>query len=263
MVNFTKNLIIFNMKKTLLVLAFFATCSLKAQTPIFSPYSSISSSGSVDSPNGEGYMNIIDGDVNTKFLDFYYFDGLGFIVNLNGVRTVATSMDFSTANDSPERDPMNYEISGSNNGTNYTPMTSGSIDCSSSRYDTRNFTFSNTIAYSYYKLNFTNQCNEIEQMIQISEVQLLGTVLKTDSFSLSNNLEIYPNPSNGNFHVSLKNQLVIDEILITDTLGKTIQIESLKNANEHQIAMQGASAGIYFVKIKSGEKSIVKKLIVN
>lgn len=263
MVNFTKILNQFTMKKTLLILSFFASYGLKAQVPIFSPSSSISASGSVYSPSSEGYWNIIDGDVNTKFLDFNYYDGLGFVVNLGSVQTIATSMDFSTADDSPERDPMNYQISGSNNGVNYTTIASGTISCNTTRYNTRNFTFSNTVAYSYYKLNFTNQCNTIEQMIQISEVQLFGTVLKADSFSLADSVEIYPNPSDGNFDISLKNQLPIDEILITDTLGKTIQIESLKNINEHQITIQGASAGIYFVKIKSGEKSIVKKLIVN
>lgn len=251
------------MKKTLLILALIASFGSKAQTPIFSAYSSISPSGSVYSPSGEGYTNIIDGDVNTKFLDFNYYDGLGFIVNLGSVRTIATSMNFSTANDSAERDPMNYEIFGSNNGSDYTLIVSGNIDCNDSRYFTRNYPFSNTVAYSYYKFNFTNQCNTIEQMIQISEVQLLGTVLKTDSFSLADSLVIYPNPSNGNFNISLKNQLGIDEISITDALGKTIQTELLKNTDNYQIAMQNASAGIYFVKIKSGEKSIVKKLVLN
>jgi len=262
MVNFTATPNHFIMKKTLLILALTAGFGSKAQTPLFTPYSNISPVGDVDSPYEEQYYNIIDGSVETKFLDFYYYDGLGFIVNLNGARTVATSMDFSTANDSSERDPMNYEISGSNDGNNYSVITTGSIDCNDSRYFTRNYTFQNTVAYSYYKFNFTDQCNTIEQMIQISEVQLRGTVLKTDDFSIVDNVEIYPNPSNGNFNVLLKNQLAIDEISITDALGKTIQTESLKNTDKHKIAMQGASAGIYFVKIKSGEISMVKKLII-
>jgi len=262
MVNFTATPNHYIMKKPLLILALIASFGLKAQTPLFTPYSNVSPSGDVDSPSEEQYYNIIDGSVETKFLDFYHYDGLGFVVNLNGVQTVATSMNFSTANDSPERDPTNYQIFGSNDGNSYTLISSGAIDCNDSRYFTRNYAFTNTLAYSYYKFNFTDQCNTIEQMIQISEVQLLGTFLTTDDFSIADNVALYPNPSDGNFSVSVKNQLVIDEISITDILGKTIKTESLKNVDEHQITMQGTSSGIYFVKIKSGEKSIVKKLIV-
>lgn len=263
MVNFTPTPNQYIMKKTLLIFALVAGFNVNAQTPLFTPYSSISPSGDVDSPSEEQYYNITDGSVETKFLDFYYYDGLGFIVDLNGVRTVATSMNFSTANDSPERDPMNYEIFGSNDGNDYALITSGAIGCSDSRFDTRNYPFSNATAYSYYKFNFTNQCNEIEQMIQISEVQLLGTVLKTDDFSMDNNVALHPNPSNGNFHISLKNQFSIDHVMITDALGKIIKTQDFKDTSEEEIKMEGASAGIYFVKIQSGAKHSVKKIIIN
>jgi len=251
------------MKKTLLIFALVAGFNSNAQTPLFTPYSSVSPSGIVDSPSEEQYYNITDGSVDTKFLDFYPFDGLGFIVNLNGERTVATSMNFSTANDSPERDPMNYEIYGSNNGTDYTLVTSGVIGCSDSRFDTRNYAFVNTVAYSYYKFNFSNQCNEIESMIQISEVQLLGSVLKTEDFSMDFDVALHPNPSDGNFHVSVKNQHEIDHITITDALGKIIKTQDYKDTSGEEIKMEGATAGIYFVKIQSGAKYSVKKIIIN
>ena len=49
-----------------------------AQDPIFDPSMLISGFGTVDSPIGEEVDKIIDGDVNTKFLDFELGDGMGF-----------------------------------------------------------------------------------------------------------------------------------------------------------------------------------------
>ncbi|MBY0485789.1 MAG: discoidin domain-containing protein, partial [Flavobacteriaceae bacterium] len=140
-----------------------------AQTPIFNSSMSISPLGSVSSPGGEQYYNIIDGNIYSKFLDFSAFDGFGFTVSIGAPKT-ATSISITTANDSPSRDPMNYQVLGSNDGSNFTSVATGSIACNGSRYYTRNFTFSNSTSYSYYRVNFTNTCGD--SMFQLAEVQL-------------------------------------------------------------------------------------------
>ena len=142
-----------------------------SQTPIFSPAMSISEFGSVSSPTNETVINIIDGSTSTKFLDFNYNDGMGFTVDLGGNSEAASSISITTANDSPNRDPQNYTVSGSNDGSNFTQITTGSIPCVSTRFHQRNFNFSNTNSYKFYRINFETQCGS-DNSIQLSEVQL-------------------------------------------------------------------------------------------
>ncbi len=142
-----------------------------SQTPIFSPAMTITELGSVNSPANETVENIIDGSTSTKFLDFNYADGMGFTVDLGANPKAASSISITTANDSPNRDPQNYTVSGSNNGTDFTQIASGSIPCVGTRFHQRTFNFTNSTYYQYYRINFTTQCGS-DNSIQLSEVQL-------------------------------------------------------------------------------------------
>lgn len=246
-------------KKLPLLLLMMSLC-VNAQDPLFDSSSSISSFGSVSSPSGEGFANIIDGDVETKFLDFSYFDGLGFTVDLNGYQTIATGMDFTTANDSAERDPTVFEIFGSNDGTYFTSITVGEIICDPERFYTTSYAFENTEGYSYYRFVFSEQCNTIEAMIQIAEVQLFGTELGKENFTQKDNVKLYPNPNNGHFTISQHE--AIGEIVVFDALGKVVKQLDAKNATVQEINMEGVESGLYFVKTNGEHTSMIKKMIV-
>ncbi|WP_298395115.1 LamG-like jellyroll fold domain-containing protein, partial [Flavobacterium sp.] len=142
-----------------------------SQAPIFNSGMSITSIGSVSSPAGEEVFRIIDGSVATKFLDFNINDGFGFTVFI-GTPKIATSIAISTANDASGRDPINYQILGSNNGSTFTSVATGTLACVGTRFFTRTFTFSNTVAYTYYRVNFIGTCGE--NILQLSEVQLFN-----------------------------------------------------------------------------------------
>jgi type IX secretion system substrate protein len=253
-----------NMMQKLLLFSFFLAFSANAQTPIFNPSMTIVEEGYVSSPSGEEVWGIIDGDIFTKFLDFDYFDGLGFTVDLGGVSATANSIEFTTANDSEGRDPMNYEILGSNDGGTFTSIATGSIPCVFERYLTRTFNFTNTTAYTYYRVMFTDQCSS-DNSIQIAEVQLKGTVLGTDDATFKNeSILIYPNPTKGNFFVKQNGFESIDSIHILDTTGKVVKDVVFGEAtNFQEINMEGVASGIYFAKIESKGTSVIKKLVVN
>ena len=237
-------------------------CALFAQTPIFSPSSNISSYGVINSPAGENFPKIIDGNINTKFLDFSYIDGIGFTVDLGGVSKVASSMEMTTANDFPQRDPQNYQIFGSNNGTSFTQITAGTITCDATRFNTTNYNFSNTTAYTYYRLIFTNQCNTSESVFQIAEVQLFQNTLKIDEFDFDRLFSLSPNPNNGNFSINASSEKTIDAIIVRDILGKQIKVVSAKSASNLELNLEGIAKGIYFVQISSGNENVVKKVII-
>lgn len=246
------------MIKKLPILFLLVNLYANAQDPLFDATSSIYPYGYVSSPAAEEYYNIIDGDIETKYLDFNYFDGLGFTVDLNGYQTVVTSMDFTTANDSEERDPTVFEILGSNDGDYFTSIIIGEIYCNSERFYTTSYTFDNTEAYSYYRLIFSEQCNTIEAMIQIAEVQLYGTALGRKEFSKQNEVKLYPNPNNGHFTISQDE--AIGKIIITDALGKIVKEINAETSFSQEINVEGVQSGLYFLKTSNGS---VTKMIKN
>ncbi|HEY9183898.1 MAG TPA: LamG-like jellyroll fold domain-containing protein [Salegentibacter sp.] len=163
----------YSFKFLLLIFISVAFGEALGQSPIFTPGMNISTTGSVNSPYGEDVSKIIDANNYTKFLDFNYSDGMGFTVFMGGAAYVATSIEITTANDSPNRDPRNFQILGSNDGSAFTSVASGSIPCISSRFAKRSFSFSNTNGYKYYRIIFTTQCGS-DNSLQIAETQLLG-----------------------------------------------------------------------------------------
>lgn len=252
------------MKQKLLILSLFTALFASAQTPIFNSSMSISENGYVDSPSGEEVWNIIDGDQYTKFLDFEYYDGMEFTVDLGGNAMAASSIEITTANDFEERDPMNFEIFGSTDGTTFTSIASGTIACDYNRYYSRTFSFSNTAMFGYYRILLSNQCG-FGNSIQISEVQLYQTVMGvSDSVFNSDSVLLYPNPSNGNFLVKQNGINNIDRILIVNAIGEIVKdVVPAITANEIAVNTENIVSGVYFVKIFSGEQNVIKKLILN
>jgi hypothetical protein len=145
--------------------------------------------GSVNSPFAEGVQNIIDQNSSTKFLDFNGFDGIGFEVDLLGAAQTASSIAFVTANDAPERDPNAYQILGSNDGINFTSITVGNIPCISTRLFSRTFSFTNTVAYSYYRVDLTGTCAS-STINQVADVQLFGIIGNAPTFNCPSSITI-------------------------------------------------------------------------
>ncbi|WP_420572298.1 T9SS type A sorting domain-containing protein [Kordia sp.] len=164
------------MQRLLLLLVFITVTTTNYAQGIFnSSIHTATNFGSVNSPGGEQVQNVIDQNSNTKFLDFNANDGIGFQVDMLGVVSRVTSMVFVTANDAPERDPTNYQIFGSNDGSSFTSIATGSIPCTSARLSSRTFSFSgNTNSYTHYRVNFTGTCGT-SSILQIADVQLVNT----------------------------------------------------------------------------------------
>lgn len=133
-------------------------------------------------PSNESPQNAIDNNINTKYLNFSK-ENSGFRVQASLSNTVV-GLTFTTANDAPDRDPVSFQLSGSNISIDgpYTLIAEGNIvDFSQSsawpRF-TKNATpilFSNTQSYLYYQLTFPALRNSAAaNSVQIAEVELLG-----------------------------------------------------------------------------------------
>lgn len=140
-------------------------------------------------PSGENPAKLLDGNPNSKYLNFSR-EGTGFIVTPSVGASVANGFVLATANDSAERDPASYEIYGTNapiteadNGQGFadawTLIASGSINLPDEREVFADpVLFENDQAYTSYKVIFTDNKgpDEYANSIQLGEFQLLGTV---------------------------------------------------------------------------------------
>jgi hypothetical protein len=249
--------------KTKLLFAALACGMLSfAQSPIFTPSMAVTSYGSVSSPFGEEVDKIIDGNVNTKFLDFNHNDGMGFTVNLGATAYVATSITVTTANDAVGRDPQNFEVLGSNDGTNFTSIATGTIPCVATRFHPRTFNFSNDNGYLHYRIIYSTQCSS-ENSLQIAETQLNGETLSANNHTLlESSIQIVPNPNNGRFTFNNSNNVAIDSAILYDLSGKRIAELNINTALSQHIQLD-VESGIYFLNITSHSSNVVKKIIVH
>jgi F5/8 type C domain. len=122
-----------------------------------------------DSPVGEEINKLTDNNVNTKYLTFHASAWMQY--QAPGTYVV-NSYRITSANDAPERDPLNWTLQGSNNGVSWTTIDSRSNQDFPNRFQTRTFTISNNnTAYSYYRFNMNNNSGNI---LQVAEVELYG-----------------------------------------------------------------------------------------
>jgi len=106
-----------------------------------------------DSPTGEGYTNLIDKNVNTKYLTFH---NKGWVQFSASASYVLSKYSITSANDNPVRDPQAWTLSGSNDGTNWTILDTQTGISFASRFEEKTFTINNNAtAYSYYRLDMT------------------------------------------------------------------------------------------------------------
>ena len=78
-----------------------------------------------------------------------------------------------------------------------------------------------------------------------------------------NSIDIFPNPSNGNFSVAHQtNGNKSQTIEVYNVVGELIYSETTKNKSTNTINISQSPKGIYFVKFNDGEKITTKKIVL-
>jgi concanavalin A-like lectin/glucanase superfamily protein len=138
-----------------------------------------------DWPGAETPDLAIDDDVNTKYLHFKgATEPTGFEVAPALGATVVTGLTLTTANDAPERDPVAFELYGSNESIEgpFVLIATGDVNDFAGEEAWPRFTmnatpieFANNTAYAYYQIMFTAVRDAASaNSMQIAEVELIG-----------------------------------------------------------------------------------------
>ncbi|MDT8301245.1 MAG: LamG-like jellyroll fold domain-containing protein, partial [Sedimentisphaerales bacterium] len=138
-----------------------------------------------DWPGAETPDLATDDNTGTKYLHFKgETEPTGFQIAPASGSSIVTGLTLTTANDATERDPISFELSGSNDSIDgpYTLIASGDIvdfaqETAISRFTMNStaITFDNNVAYAYYQVMFpTVRDPGSANSMQIAEVELLG-----------------------------------------------------------------------------------------
>jgi autotransporter-associated beta strand protein len=137
-----------------------------------------------NSANGQGAAQAFDGNNATKW---YNYPGSGSLsptgwLQYNfgtGVKWPVVRYDLTSGNDVPQRDPMNWQFQGSNDGTNWTTLDTETGQTFPNRQQTISYTVSNPVAFQFYRLNITANNGGSAYGIQLSELTLMAYDVNT------------------------------------------------------------------------------------
>jgi len=134
-------------------------------------------------PEAEPPTKILDDNSSTKYLNRSGDYNSGFIVTPARGASIVTAIQAVTANDSPARDPMTYELYGTNdeivtpdNGDglseNWTLISSGELGLPEGRLQFGDWIYvENSKSYTSYKMNFPTLRDSVSQVyMQIADV---------------------------------------------------------------------------------------------
>ena len=155
-------------------------------------------------PGGEAPPLAIDGDLGTKYLNFANTNSGLIVSRASGHATIVESLTFTTGNDAPGRDPLKYDLYGTNDpitsmdnslgdGENWTLLVDDAStgledffdmgDGNERRGETGMAQATgNSTAYSAYRLVFTElRGGAGEGIMQVGEVLFEGTIVPEPS----------------------------------------------------------------------------------
>jgi PKD repeat protein len=140
-----------------------------------------------NNPPNETCTNAFDDNSATKWLDFanafpatrsswiqYQY--------ANGLQCIVSQYALTTANDSPERDPLLWRLLASNDGgTSWATLDVETNGLSTNRFYRTAFNLTNTLPYNLYRLQIDSVANVVgtnivaANSVQLSEIELIGT----------------------------------------------------------------------------------------
>ena len=217
-----------------------------------------------NSPDAEQVPNIIDNDVNTKYLTFATTTWIQYDSRHDAV---VTAYAIHSANDEPARDPKDWTFEALNPFTLEWDILHTVVEEPEweSRFEKKMFTFENTTVYRSFRLNITAVNGA--PMMQIAEWEIYGDMLTgvaDNGTGLANEYALhqnYPNPFNPTTRIEFllpKNMNVT--IAVYNMMGQRVKmlIDQPLNAGLHTLFWDGTNAagltvanGIYYYRMNS------------
>ena len=122
-----------------------------------------------ENPPNETKDKLFDGKNDTKWLAR---TPTGWVTMKLDKPVAVVNYALTSANDSSGRDPKDWKLQGSQDGETWTTLDTRTGETFPSRFQTRQFQFTNTTAYQHYRLEIT--ANSGEPLTQLAELRLFS-----------------------------------------------------------------------------------------
>ncbi|WP_367135872.1 GH92 family glycosyl hydrolase [Saccharothrix sp. HUAS TT1] len=122
---------------------------------------------SENSAAGEVAGNLVDANGSSKWLTF---TSTGWARFTFAEPVAVQRYAMTSANDAPERDPRDWALRGSNDGTTWTPVDARAGEVFAERFQTKTYDTANTAAFKHYQLDITANAGGVN-LVQLAEVQ--------------------------------------------------------------------------------------------
>ncbi|MCO5998044.1 GH92 family glycosyl hydrolase [Actinoallomurus rhizosphaericola] len=119
---------------------------------------------SAENPPNEIAANLKDENPSTKWLAF---NPTGWATYQLAKPAAVVKYSLTSANDAPTRDPKDFVLQGSDDGKTWTDLDKRTGQSFSGRFATNVYSFTNTTAYGYYRLNVT--ANSGDSLVQLAD----------------------------------------------------------------------------------------------
>jgi len=230
-----------------------------------------------DSPTAEGISNLIDKNVNTKYLTFH---NKGWVQFSASAPYVLSRYSITSANDNPVRDPRDWTLSGSNDGSNWTILDTQTGISFGSRFQEKSFILNNnTTAYSYYRLEMTCATGTT---LQLSEWKLYAQINNPEGEYFDSQKFVIQDAGNGFVRIINKASDMILEILDgytdegvevwqNDDYGQQgglwklvgpLTIDNISGVNTNNSIIVYPNPVSEFVKIETKESETIKRILL-
>lgn len=132
---------------------------------------------------------------------------------------------------------------------------------------TINFTYISSLTpdtlYVLYSAASLDRSPKAHSTLWIDDVTVTLATGIEEGLGEENGIDIFPNPSNGNFSVAHQmNGNKLQTVEVYNVVGELIYSETNKNKSTFNINISQSPKGIYFVKFNDGEKTTTEKIIV-
>ncbi|GAA0340265.1 hypothetical protein GCM10009092_00960 [Bowmanella denitrificans] len=131
--------------------------------------------------DAEAEAMVFDGNVETKWLDHNEWKGAPSVEDPSWLQVqfaqpqAVSSLFITSANDAPARDPENFQVLASNDGTSWITLAEFIGETFDERYERKEFRFVNGLEFTHYRLNITKNKGD-DTLMQIAEVEFVGPI---------------------------------------------------------------------------------------
>ena len=186
--------------------------------------------------NNESGAKLFDNTSSTKYCTFINASDEVVMTYHSTQSARLTSYTITSANDFDGRDPKNWRLEGSSNGTNWETIDTRSNQSFSSRFQKKTYDVTTSKKFSHYRLVVTDRKTASSTVFQIAEIELFGWVDQAPATPFINNTtaieEITADDSateNATYNIySIDGKLIKSNVRTTDGLPRGTYIINRK-----------------------------------